>query len=260
MLLNYLRDLVRFTSGLGINSVKVTGDNGDVTIEGSDETNKSLVIRGSFINKVPEFEGVCGLGDLEYLSKYVNAYKDKDDKATVSRKDKEITEEVVDSNGVVIVEDGEPVTQVVQKNVIETIHFKRDKIAANEYRVMDLRLLDPSKKIANIPWDITIVPSLQAINLFAMQAGLSVEKFFGVQVEDNDMFLTFGGTGKIKFASDVDGTIVKAWTWEIQRVSDILKLSSEAECVMSFSDKGVLKITLNTGLSEYNYILPARAA
>ena len=93
-----------------------------------------------------------------------------------------------------------------------------------------------------------------------MQAGLSVEKFFGVQVEDNDMFLTFGGTGKIKFASDVDGTIVKAWTWEIQRVSDILKLSSEAECVMSFSDKGVLKITLNTGLSEYNYILPARAA
>ena len=258
MLLNYLRDLVKFTAGLGINAVKVTGTDGDVVVAGSDDTNKSLVIRGHFLNKVPDFEGTCGLGDLEYLSKYVNAYKDKDDKATVTRKEREVTEEVLDDNGEPVMQNGEPVTQTVTKNVIETIIFQRDKISTNEYRVMDLRLLDKNQKIANIPWSVTIVPTQQAINLFAMQASLSVEKSFGVTIEDNEMFLTFGNTGKIRFATDVE--IVKAWTWEIQRVSDILKLSSEAECVMDFSDKGILKITLDTGLSEYSYMIPARSA
>ena len=260
MLLNYLRDLVQHTAGLGINALKITGTNGTVVVEGTDETNKSLVIKGSFLNPVTEFEGVCGLGDLEWLASYVNAYKHKDDVATVKRVDKEVEEPVVNDNGEAMKdEDGNPVTQRVTKSVVEEIRFSRGTQMKNDYRVMDLRLLDPQKKLAAIQWDVEFEPTQQAINFLATQAGLNIEKFFGVKVDDGTMYLTFGNTAVIEFATDVEGDITKAWTWEIKRVFDILKMASEAECTMSFSDRGVLKIALNTGLSEYNYILPARA-
>ena len=74
MLLNYLKDLVAHTSGLGINSIKITGDGTTAIIEGSDETNKTLVIKGKFLKDTPEFEGVCGFNELELLTNYVNAY------------------------------------------------------------------------------------------------------------------------------------------------------------------------------------------
>ena len=260
MLLNYLKDLVAHTSGLGINSIKITGDNNNVTIEGSDEVNKTLVIKGKFLKNVPEFKGVCGFGELEWLTNYVNAYKHKDDTATVIREDRTYRQVITDDNGNAVLDDkGNPETESVTNNVITEIHFKRGTQMKNEYRVMDLRILPEQPKFSGLPWDVVIEPTNRSIDLLATQAGFNVEKFFGVTIDDSTMYLTFGNTAMVEFAYDVDGEITRAWTWELKKVLDVLKLSSDAECTMSFSNKGALQVTLNTGLAEYNYIIPAKA-
>ena len=81
MLLDYLRDMVKYTSRLGFNTLELNGEDGVITIEGSDENNKTLVLKGKFLKQVPELNGRCGLGNVEWLSNYVNAYDHKDDTA-----------------------------------------------------------------------------------------------------------------------------------------------------------------------------------
>ena len=108
-------------------------------------------------------------------------------------------------------------------------------------------------------WDVSFEPTQQGINDFSMQSSFNVEKFFSVNVENDNMYFVFGQSGKIEFATNIGGVLSNTLTWEIKRVFDILKMSSDAECSMSFSDKGVLKITLNSGLAEYGYMLPARS-
>lgn len=260
MLLNYLKDLVAHTSGLGINSIKITGDGTNAIIEGSDETNKTLVIKGKFLKEVPEFEGVCGFNELELLTNYVNAYKHRDDTAVIVREDRTYPQVVTDDDGNdVLGDNGEPETESVTNNVITEIHFGRGTQMKNDYRVMDLRVLPTQPKFGGLPWDVVVEPTKRGIDLLSTQAGFNAEKFFGLTVDDGTMYLTLGATGVIEFAYDVDGDITRAWTWEIKKVLDVLKLSSDAECTMSFSDRGALQITLNTGLAEYNYVIPAKA-
>lgn len=260
MLLNYLRDIVKYTTKLGINSIRITGDNGNVTIEGSDETNKSVVIKGKFLKPFDDFDGLCGLDNLEWLSNYTNAYKHNNDVATIVRIDKPISQHIVDDdNNIVIDENGEPKMETVTKNIIEEIHFARGSQMKNQYRVMDTRLLPDEPTFSGLPWNVVIEPTKQAIDLLSTQVGFGVENLFGIEIEDDTLYLSFGLTGNIEFAYDVEGEIKKPWKWETTKILDILKLSSDAECIMSFSDKGALQITLNTGLSEYNYIIPAKA-
>lgn len=260
MLINYLRDIVKYTTKLGASSIKITGIDGDIVIEGSDENNKSVVIKGRLLKSFDDFNGVCGLSDLEWLSNYVNAYKHKDDTATIMRKDRTYSQEIIDNDGNIVLDDnGEPKMESVTKNVIEEIHFKRGTQMKNQYRVMDLRLLPDQPKFAGLPWDVEIEPTKHAIDMLSTQSGFGAEDTFSVTVDDGTLYLTFGGTAVIEFAYDVEGEITKPWKWEAKRILDILKLSSDAECKMFFSDKGALQITLNTGLSEYNYIVPAKA-
>lgn len=264
MLINYLQDLVKFTTGLGINHVKVSGEDGTVTIEGVKDANKTLVIKGKFLKPVDELEGVCGLSDLEWLANYVNAYKAKGDTATVVRKDITYFENVVDDDGnLVFGEDGNPEQQSSTKNLIQEINFKRTTTPKmnNVYRVMNVRMIDSQPKFGGINWDIEIEPSTISIETFATQAGFGVEKYFSATTnDDGTLIFNFGKSASIDFAYDVEGELEREWSWEIKPVLDILKLSSVAECTMHFSSsKGALQLTLNTGLAEYNYIMPAKA-
>lgn len=260
MIIDYLKDMVAHTSGLGISSLKITGDGKTTTIEGSDENNKTLVIKGKFLKDVPEFKGEVGLGNLEWLTNYVKAYTHKDDVATIVREEKTYSQKVVDDSGNDVLDSsGEPETETVTNDVITEIHFKRGTQMKNMYRAMNLRGIPEQPKFGGLPWDIELEPTKRSIELLSIQAGFNVEKLFGVTVDDGTMYLTFGNTATIEFASDVDGNITRAWTWELSKVLPVLKLSSDAECKMCFSDKGALQIVLTTGLAEYKYIIPAKA-
>lgn len=263
MLLNSLRDLTRHTSGLDIDMIKIMGDDGSVEFEGIND-DKTVVLKGSFLKNVPEFEGTFGLSQLDYLTKCVNEYKQKDDSIDVVRIEKTFSVPAKDDDGATLhTEGGEVVYDKVTEDIIERLIFSRKSPKmVNPYRVLDRRMITEQPSFKGAQWDVVITPTSQAISSLAVQAGMGVEEYFGVKTEDNVLYLTFGDTSSqaiVEFAHDVEGEITRSWIWGVGPVLNILKMSDSADCTMSFLDKGALQITLETGLAKYNYIMPAKA-
>jgi len=263
MLLNSLRDLTRHTSGLDIDVIKIIGDDGSVTFEGIND-DKTVVLKGSFEKEIPEFEGTCGLGTLDYLTKCVNEYTQKEDSIEVIRIEKELRMHETDDNGSLLYnEDGTSVTNLVTQEIIDRIVFSRKSPKMiNPYRVLGPNMVAHQPSFKGADWDVVITPTSQAISSLAIQAGMGVEEYFGVKTEDKILYLTFGDTlsqAIVEFAHNVEGEITRSWIWGVGPVLNILKMSDSADCTMSFLDKGALQITLETGLAKYNYIMPAKA-
>lgn len=263
-MLSQLRDLVKHTSNLGVDIIKLTGDeDGNIKIEGMD-ADKSLVIKGKFLKQLPEFKGVSGLGNLDWLSGYVNIYKEKDDKVVIKRNLRTVSIETKDDDGTTLTDsNGNIIYNKIEEEVIEEICFSRKTPAVkNSYRVVDRRVIPEQYNFHGADWDVVIIPTKQAIDMLSQQAAIGFETSFGVKTNNRILFLTFGDSsslGEFEFATDVEGELLKPWIWDIAKVLSVLKFAENAECKMSFLDKGALQITLNTGIGEYNYIMPAKA-
>jgi hypothetical protein len=63
--------------------------------------------------------------------------------------------------------------------------------------------------------------------------------------------------GSFVFHSGIIGKLKQSWAWPVSQIQSILGLSGDV--TMRISDAGALQITVNSGLAEYNYILPAQA-
>lgn len=265
-----LHDLVSHTKGLNVGILKLTGENGKVKIEGMDD-NKSVVIKGQFKNDIPEFEGIFGLGNLDFLSGYVNIYNEpKTDDVEVIRKKKKVLENELDDDGDPVLDgNNEPVTVEVEREEIFEFKFKRKLPKMNNtYRVIDRRMIpDQFDFVGGNAWDVEVVPTARGIGLLQQQANVGFDEFFGVKTEQdsdgvNKLFLVLGkedSAAQFEFASDVVGTLTKPWCWPIDQTLKILKYSENAECKMSFLDKGAMMITVDSGIAEYSYILPAKS-
>jgi Cu2+-containing amine oxidase len=57
------------------------------------------------------------------------------------------------------------------------------------------------------------------------------------------------------FHAGCTGALKRAWAWPVKQVIGILDLTGDK--VMRISDDGAAQITVNSGIAEYNYILPA---
>lgn len=263
-MLNYLRDLVKNTSNLDVQIIKVTGDSsGKVSIEGMDE-GKTVVIKGKFIKDIPEFEGIFGLSDLDKLSGYLNIYSSPASKIEIIREDRTFSTVVKgEDNQPILDDDGNPSYEEVVENVISELHFKLDaEEMINRYRVVNKNMIPDQYNFLGATWDVEVTPSQSSIEKLAKQASVGFTETFGVETKDGNLYVVMGIPelqSSFLFAKDVKGEITNPWLWDLSKVLSILKLSSNAECTMSFLNKGVLQITLNTGLAEYNYILPAKA-
>lgn len=261
-MLNHLKDLVENTSGLGLNIIRVTGDvDGKVKFDGID-ADKKLVLNGTFHEELPELEGVIGLGNLEWLKGYIKIYNDKADTISVTRKAKTYSMEKVDAQGNPEVDsDGNTVTEEVTMNDIFELEFNRPKPKMkNTYRVASRQMIPAIPTFKGATWNVEVNPSRTSIGLLAAQAGIGYESNFGVKTKDDSLFVTFDDNeqNEFEFASDVTGTLTKPWVWDINLVLSILKLANNASCTMKFSDSGAAMISLDTGLGQYDFILPAK--
>ena len=63
--------------------------------------------------------------------------------------------------------------------------------------------------------------------------------------------------GKFIFNADPDQKLKKSWAYPIKQLQEILSLDGEIS--MFISDDGAMKITVDSGLIPYDYILPAQA-
>jgi hypothetical protein len=57
------------------------------------------------------------------------------------------------------------------------------------------------------------------------------------------------------FAADVEGKLTKPWSWPVAPITAILGLNGDK--TIKFSDEGAAMLTVDSGIAEYNYIIPA---
>lgn len=240
---DYLLDLVQHTHELGcIDLVKITGTDTETVIDGVAE-DRSVVVQGKFLVPVADFIGTFGMPNLSKLKILLNLqeYKENADIAVVRQ----------DRAGSVM-----PVG----------LHFKN--VAGdfkNDYRFMTSEIVtDKMKtpKFRGVNWHIEFEPTVAGIQRLKMQASANSEELnFQAKTDGTDLKFFFGDhsthAGEFVFHSGISGSLKRAWSWPVKQFISIMDLSGDK--IVKISDDGAAQITVNSGIAEYNYILPAQS-
>ena len=237
-----LQDVVAHTHALGfLTLVKVTNE--DETIIESMAEDRSVIVSAVTHKPVGEFDGVFGMPNLDKLSLHLKnpEYKDNAKLEVVK----------AERNG---------------ETIPTHIHFENQAgDFQNDYRFMNKNIIEEklkSVKFKGASWNVTFEPSMAAISRMKLQSAAHTEEpIFNVSTKDGDLVFSFGDAGShagsFVFQHGVEGTLKHTWSWPVAQVQAILNLSGDLE--MSISDQGAMKITVDSGMAKYDYILPAQS-
>ena len=237
-----LLDLVQHTHNLGvIDLIKVSGTDQETTINAIAE-DRSVIVDATLHGAVAEFIGTFGMPNLGKLNTILGIPEYKED-AQIS-----ITRQTV--NG---------------ESVPSGIHFE-NKVGdfKNDYRFMAASVVNDkvkTVKFKGVKWGVEIEPSVASIQRLRFQSQAnSEETTFIAKVEGGDLKFYFGDhsshSGNFVFQAGVSGSLSKAWSWPVGAVISILTLPGDKS--LKISDEGAAMITVDSGITEYNYILPAQ--
>ena len=239
---DHLLDIVQHTHGLGvIDLVKIVGTENETTLEAIAE-NRSVILQAKFKGPIAEFVGTFGMPNLGKLNTVLNIPEYKENAV--------ITVGTQDKNGEAV-----PVG----------VHFEnKSGDFKNDYRFMSAEIVNDKLKtvrMKQVAWNIDIVPSAASIQRLKFQASAnSEENNFIAKTENSDLKFYFGDhsshAGNFVFQSGVSGKLSKAWAWPVAVVISILSLPGDK--TFKISDEGAAMITVDSGIAEYNYILPAQ--
>jgi len=237
-----LQDVVAHTHALGFLSlVKVNNDEG--TQIDSMAEDRSVIMSASTATPVAEFVGTFGMPNLDKLSLHLKNPEYKDN-AKIDVVQAERNGEMIPTH----------------------IHFEN---AAgdfqNDYRFMNKAIIEEKLKTVKFKgasWNVEFQPSMAAIaRMKLMAAAHSEEPTFNVTTKDGNLVFSFGDAsthaGEFVFEAGVEGTLAHTWSWPVAQVQAILNLDGDA--TMSISDQGAMKISINSGMATYDYILPAQS-
>ena len=235
-----LQDVVAHTHALGFLSlVKVTG--GNETVIDSMAEDRSVILNATSTHGVAD--GTFGMPNLDKLALHLKNPEYKDNaKIDIVKADR---------NG---------------ETIPTHIHFEN---AAgdfeNDYRFMNKAIIEEKLKTVKFKgaaWNVEIAPTQAAIaRMKLMSAAHSEEPTFNVTTKDSNLIFRFGDAsthaGEFVFQHSVEGALQHTWSWPVAQVQSILSL--DGDLTMSISDQGAMKITVNSGIATYDYILPAQS-
>ena len=237
-----LQDVVSHTHALGfLTLVKVTSDSNETTID-SMADDRSVILSSTTHNKVSEFEGTFGMPNLDKLALHL--------KCPEYQTNAKVSVEQAERNG---------------ETVPTHIHFENEAgDFENDYRFMNKQIIDEKLKTVKFKgasWDVVVEPSMASIQRMKFQSMAHAEEtVFTVRTEGNSLVFSFGDAsqhaGSFVFQTDITGTLKHAWAWPVAQVQAVLNL--DGKVTMSISDQGAMQLTVDSGLAEYNYILPAQ--
>lgn len=238
-----LQDIVAHTHSLGfLPLVKISGDKTSTTIESMAE-DRSVIVSAKTKSAVNEFEGVFGMPNLDKLAQHLKNPEYKENaKIEVVKQQR---------NG---------------EDVPVNLHFENASgDFENDYRFMNSEIINEKLKTVKFKgatWDIDFEPSLASVGRLKLQAQAhSEETVFQVRTEGGNLVFFFGDAsthaGSFTFHSDVSAKLKQSWAWPVQQVMSILNLDGDK--TMKIADAGAMQITVDSGLVEYNYILPAQS-
>ena len=243
MIKDILTDIVAHTHSLGfLPLVKITGDKTTTTIESMAE-DRSVIVTASAHKAVDVFEGTFGMPNLDKLSLHL--------KNPEYKENAEINVTKAERNGTAI-----PVG----------LHFENQAgDFQNDYRFMNSDIINEKLKTVKFKganWDVSFEPTMAAIGRLKLQSAAHTEEtVFQVRTEDGNLVFFFGDAsthaGSFVFQHDVGGKLKHTWSWPVSQVQSILNLNGKI--TMKISDAGAMQITVDSGVTEYNYILPAQS-
>ena len=236
-----LQDVVSHTHSLGfITTLKVVAEQ-ETSIESMAE-DRSVVLSATTHSPVSEFVGTFGMPDLNKLAYHLKN-PEYQDKAKIDVVQEERNGEIIPTH----------------------IHFENEVgDFQNDYRFMNKAIIEEklkSVKFKGSTWDVEFTPSVAAIARMKLMAGAhSEEPVFQVKTEDGNLNFYFGDlnthAGKFTFQHDVGGTLQHTWAWPVAQTIAILNLDGDK--TMSITDQGAMKISVDSGMAKYDYILPAQ--
>ena len=238
---DHLLDIVQHTHGLGtINLVKITGTETETVLDAIAE-DRSVILQAKFAGPVAEFIGTFGMPNLAKLNTILNIPEYKEDASiTVVKQGKD---------GV---------------DVPVGVHFENKAgDFKNDYRFMSAEIVNEKTKTVKfkgVRWDVDIVPTNASIQRLRFQSQAnSEETTFIAKTENGDLKFYFGDhsshAGNFVFQAGVSGNLSRAWSWPVAAVISILSLPGDK--TFKISEEGAAMITVDSGIAQYNYILPA---
>jgi len=229
-----LQDLLAHTYTLGfISTLKMT----NTTVE-SVSDDMTIILTVNIKDKIKDFNGTFGMGSLNKLDYLLKCPEYKDNgKINV----------IYDKNKI-------PISLSFENNNGD---FK------NVYRFMNETIINSKLKRPNYKephWDISFKPELNAIQRMKYQIQCNNdEKTFQVYTENNNLIFKFGNdalhSGSFIFHENVN-ILLKKHSWSIPQIISILNLTGNIN--MNISDAGVLKIDVNSGFANYEFLIPAQ--
>ena len=237
-----LQDVVAHTHALGFLSlIKVTNDEG-TQIDAMAE-DRSVILSAETATPVAEFKGTFGMPNLDKLSLHL--------KNPEYKTNAKIDVVEADRNG---------------ETIPTHIHFENATgDFQNDYRFMNKAIIEEKLKTVKFKgaaWAVEFTPSVEAIGRMKLQsAAHSEEPTFNVKTVDDNLVFSFGDAsthaGEFNFHKGVEGTLQHTWSWPVAQVQAILNL--DGNLTMSISDQGAMKISVDSGMATYDYILPAQS-
>lgn len=238
-----LKDIVAHTHALGFLSlVKVSNTESDGTVVESMSEDRSVILKATTHTAVDEFNGTFGMPNLGLLALHLKNPE-------------------YQSGASIEVKTAEKDGQTINTH----IHFEnKDGDFENDYRFMNQLQIDEKLKTVKFKgagWNIELEPSVESVARMKLQAAANpAEETFNVKTEDGSLIMSFGDAathaGKFTFQNDVEGTLKHTWSWPVESTIAILNLNGTI--TMSLSDQGAMKISVDSGLATYEYILPAQ--
>jgi hypothetical protein len=239
---DHLLDLVGHTYDLGcIDTIKITGDATETLINGVAE-DRSVIIEGKFLVPVADFVGTFGMPNLSKLKILLNLQEYREN-----------------ANIVVVRQDrgGEQIPV--------GLHFQNAaKDFKNDYRFMTAEIVAEklkTPKFRGVTWHVEFEPTVAGIQRLKMQASANSEELnFKAKTDGQDLKFYFGDhsthAGEFVFQNNISGDLKRSWAWPVKQFISIMDLTGDK--IVKISDDGAAQITVNSGIAEYNYILPAQ--
>jgi hypothetical protein len=235
---DYLQDIIAHTSALGfIDLIKITGTEQETRINASSEK-QTVMITGVFKNASPDFIGTFGMPNLGKLRTILSF------------------DEYGDDSKISVVRNA--------ASLPECVHFEsKNGDFINDYRLMSKEIADDQVKMFAFKgkdWDVEFVPSVESIMRLKKQSQVhSEEETFATRIANGNLYFDFGDVsthnGNFVFQTGVTGTLSKKLKWPVTHVISILNLPGDK--VFRINGAGALEITVDSGLANYSYLLPA---
>jgi len=240
---DFLQDLVAHTHSLGfLPLVKVSATDKETTIESMAE-DRSVILNAKTKEPVDGLTGTFGMPNLNKLDIHLKCPEYKEN-ATIKVTTQQRNDEDIPTG----------------------LHFENSiGDFQNDYRFMNNDIINEKLKTVRFKgakWDIEFKPTVANIQRLKFQATAHTEEpTFQVSTDNGSLVFSFGDAsthaGNFVFQSGITGKLKQTWSWPVASVQSILGLSGDI--TMRIADAGALQIVVDSGIAEYEYILPAQS-